>query len=309
MGRTIKIGEIKGLKQRWYEKIPIVSVEESALLNFVLEASKTTENFNSIIIGGRKGKGKSTLALWLAYYVYGDWNKVLENLHFMPEEIESKLREARKKKDFIPTLVWDDAAAFLRFIPRTYFSEAMERLKSIYETIRTSCPLIIFTAASPKRLAPFVRDDPTVVVRVFSKGYAIVFLIEEGVNFRKVFDDPQFKDPIETVKFGRVPHEIYSQYKEMRDRAHDMFLEASEKYEKGIFVTPSEFAHVFLLHPETVRLWIRRGILKESVVKVLGSYRLDLEKALEELEAKGSEGLKKRVEQVREILAIKRSKN
>ena len=274
----VKIRTPRGLKPKYYE-YPPKPLEKSKLIRATKKYS-TNDEFNSIIICGKKGRGKSTLAMWLSYHIYQDWKRVLDRIEYDPISISNMLNDALMKDYIIPAIIWDDAAAYGSYDPNTYYSPVMKALKGAYETVRVSCPLMIFTAASPKRLAPFLREDVSVIVKVRKKGLAHVF---------RVIDVLKWNDPLnmilvlkweENVSFGAIPEDVYSKYSKMRKEMLRKFTKFMKEYES--LLTPSEFAAMVNESPARIRALIKLGVIKEGVINAFGEYRIKYDIALKE---------------------------
>jgi hypothetical protein len=106
-------------------------------------------DFISAFVIGPQGSGKTTYAMLVSYEVYGDWDKVLEHLHFDPREALPQFREALRSGKRIPLVIFDDAGMHLS---KYMLSESREgfhlavRLNALINLARTLTAGIIYTS-------------------------------------------------------------------------------------------------------------------------------------------------------------------
>ena len=127
------------LNLQQYQKLSIlIKVIRKAILN---------DEWLPILIYGEKGKGKSTLALWIAYHIYGNWDTVLKYIVFTPLQFLEKIIECSNEFEDeygrCPLIIWDDIGAYTVYDPKTYFSEEFTQLKKTWETIRSELAVLI----------------------------------------------------------------------------------------------------------------------------------------------------------------------
>jgi len=118
------------------------------------------EGYETVVIWGVQGSGKSTRALQMANWIYDDWEKVLANVVFKPSEIVSRL-EAVPDGERISCLVWDDVGVHY---PSSKFKtdiEMYEAIDSAWAAIRTKVAVAILTIPLITRLAKNLRDNIT----------------------------------------------------------------------------------------------------------------------------------------------------
>ena len=111
--------------------------------------------WESIVIWGSKGSGKSNFLLQIGYMVYQDWDKVLSHIVFSPMDFIRITKEPGR----IPWLGWDDIAAYL---PRSlYFTNRAlwSAFKQNWDTFRTKLNSFVCTSPLKSKIASFVLED------------------------------------------------------------------------------------------------------------------------------------------------------
>jgi len=111
--------------------------------------------WESIVIWGPKGSGKSNFLLQIGYMVYQDWNKVLNHIVFSPMDFIRITKDPGR----IPWLGWDDIAAYL---PRSlYFTNRAlwSAFKQNWDTFRTKLNSFVCTSPLKSKIASFILED------------------------------------------------------------------------------------------------------------------------------------------------------
>ena len=191
-------------------------------------------DFVSAFVVGPQGIGKTTYAMLVAYEVYGDWNRVLENLYFDPREALPRFREALASGKRIPLVIFDDAgmhlSKYLVSSGREGFHLA-RLLNSLINLARTLVAGIIYTSpdmdvlkelrkkawvvAEPK--APHGKAKPQRVAVLYRKR----ILASGKVAIQKL--------GLDEYDLRAIPADVRKQYEEKRRRAMEPLLEELEQ--------------------------------------------------------------------------------
>jgi len=121
---------------------------------------------------GDFGAGKTTLAAWLAYYVYGrgrpgpeGWAEAEKYFVYNIEDVD-RLREEAARRGRLPLLIVDDAP--LQLNSREFNSPAQRLFMRSYQTIREYANTVIFIANNPDEIDVSIRKKANGVIFVLS---------------------------------------------------------------------------------------------------------------------------------------------
>mgnify|MGYP001626388600 CR=1 FL=1 len=137
------------------------------LMDYIRSAVQS-RGWENIGIWGKKGSGKSNLALQILYDAYQNWDEVFKHLIFTHEDFISWL-EVMRSGNRIPLLVWDDINAYL---PRTlYYSNrgVYEVISRSWEVIREGLSVFIWTAPRKENVSQIILRDMTMDVQAFGR--------------------------------------------------------------------------------------------------------------------------------------------
>jgi hypothetical protein len=114
---------------------------------FLASLIKWAINNNGIVIAyvyGPMGYGKTSYALWTAYEVLGDWDKVLDHMFFeLDEALDFMYRHIIRGKR-IPVMILDDAGFFLNRL--TWWEKPKVEFMELFNLARSIAAGIIFTS-------------------------------------------------------------------------------------------------------------------------------------------------------------------
>ena len=114
---------------------------------FLASLIKWSINNNSIVIAyvyGPMGYGKTSYALWTAYEVLGDWDKVLDHLFFDLDEALDFMYKHVMRGRRIPVMILDDAGFFLNRL--TWWEKPKVEFMELFNLARSIAASIIFTS-------------------------------------------------------------------------------------------------------------------------------------------------------------------
>jgi len=115
-------------------------------LSQLIEKAYKNNGVITAYVFGEFGLGKTAYALWVAYDIYKDWNKVLEYLFFKPQEAVRVIGRAIEKNERIPLIIMDDAGLWLDRL--TWYERDKISFMELFNLIRSITGGIIFTTPS-----------------------------------------------------------------------------------------------------------------------------------------------------------------
>ena len=217
-------------KDKREEEIPVLTMDE-ALRKYeemglqvkylpLLEHLKWCAENDSFFFGpmwGPNRNGKSSLALWQLYYIYGDWETALEYLVFTLPDFLELLSEALRERRQIPLVVWDDMGVHAGKRTKSvtaFFKEFSEMFDAIGSVLHG----LIGTCIRPDSTVPALRERYLGEVLVEPRGHfnfmrydwRIAYYLPGQPFFCKVW--------VEEGDFTEVPSEVYEKYSPERDR-------------------------------------------------------------------------------------------
>jgi len=173
--------------------------------------------YETVLIWGVQGSGKSSRMLQMGYWIYKDWEKVLNSIVFQPIEFVKRLQAIPEGK-IIPCLLWDDVGVHY---PSSTFKtdiKQYEAIDSTWAAIRTKCSVIILTIPLIDRLAKNIKDNITYEVFIGNNQMERIQRIirlpglrnEESNCFKILIERPQ------RFNLYEVPKPIFERYWERR---------------------------------------------------------------------------------------------
>jgi len=135
----------------------------STLSVFIREAHKKN-GFLSAFIYGYQGVGKTTYALKVMYYVYKDWNKVLEHTFFYLDDALPLLREAVDSGKPLKAILFDDAGTWL--IKYAWGRDFNVWFSMLYNLIRSVSSGVLFTSVEATDVIKYIRDKVMYRVKI-----------------------------------------------------------------------------------------------------------------------------------------------
>jgi hypothetical protein len=184
-----------------------------------------------IVVHGPPRSSKSTLALWIAYLIYKDWNKVLDSLVFnlstLMQRIESgtpcRWPTTNKLHMRVPLLIYDDFGVHSNKAD-TQHSSAWDIFKGGFDCIGTELGVLLATMVNAEEATSQLQNKYNAEVTVKSKGHYKYDKVEWLQDF-KGFRTRMKKTWIEDGTFEPIPTEWYLKYDEMRkDLTKEVFV-------------------------------------------------------------------------------------
>ncbi len=175
-----------------------------------------------VVIHGPPRSSKSTLALWLAHQVYGDWDKVLDaivfNLSNLMQRIESgtpcRWPTINGLHMRVPLVIYDDFGVHSNKAD-TQHSSAWDIFKGGFDCIGTELGILLATMVNAEEATSQLQNKYNAEITVKTKGHYKYDRVDWLQDF-KGFRTRMKKTWIENGTFDPIPLEIYKKYDEMR---------------------------------------------------------------------------------------------
>lgn len=177
----------------------------TAIITSYTQAKNKTDNLPF-------GLGKTTLALWLSYYLNGNnWDKVFETLYYNPYALAVGLEPSTARKY---CGVWDDVQATAPAMQG--IAKPILKLANFLTTERPEIALLLFTAPNVNMIAAPLRKLINFEIIVSERGYYEVHKITFHKNFKKPMQDRARLEYLEELAqdtpFPPLPQEIQQRY-------------------------------------------------------------------------------------------------
>jgi hypothetical protein len=175
-----------------------------------------------IVVHGPPRSSKSTLALWAAYYIYQDWDKVLESIVFNLPTLMSRIESGspvrwpttNKMHMRVPLVVYDDFGVHSNKAD-TQHSSAWDIFKGGFDCIGTELAILLATMVNAEEATSQLQNKYNAEVTVKTKGHYKYDKVEWLQDFRG-FRTRMKKTWIESGTFDPIPPEVYVKYDKMR---------------------------------------------------------------------------------------------
>lgn len=243
----------------------------NTLEDYLLEAVEN-EGYETVCLWGVQGSGKSTRALQMAYWIYRDWERVLDHVIFRPSELVDRV-DAIPDGERIPCLVWDDIGVHY---PSSKFKtdiQVYEAIDSTWAAIRTKVAVMIVTIPLFNRLAKNVKDNVTFEVflgrnqkEIIKRLFYLPGTERIEANFFKVTVEwPEIFD------LYRVPKPIWERYWTLRLKLTREAIEnlkgVAEPEADETFTTVWEVAKELSVSANTLQQMGSRGLIPTKKIR------------------------------------------
>ena len=175
-----------------------------------------------IVVHGPPRSSKSTLALWASYFIYQDWDKVLESIVFnlptLMQRIESgqpcRWPTVNKLHMRVPVIIYDDFGVHSNKAD-TQHSSAWDIFKGGFDCIGTELAVLLATMVNAEEATSQLQNKYNAEVTVKTKGTYKYDKVEWLQDFRG-FRTRMKKTWIENGTFDPIPMDVYMKYDKMR---------------------------------------------------------------------------------------------
>lgn len=166
--------------------------------------------------------GKSTLCLLLSYWVYKDWDKVLNSVVFNLNQLLYKLEHGiparwptrNQLHRRIPLLIWDDFACHAGKA-KTQHERSWDIFKGAFDSLGVKIGVLIANMVTPSSPTQQLTEKYTHELYVYSRGRCKYDRVKHQQDFYN-FRTRQNKEWLCDFEFDQVPADVFRQYDEMR---------------------------------------------------------------------------------------------
>jgi len=207
----------------------------------IVDAHKTN-GFESAIVFGKQGTGKTTYALKVAKEVYQRlghepreaWEFALDSLFFELKDALRLMKIFRENDRAIPVIIFDDAGLWLQ--KYEWQREDLMKFYKVYNIIRNIVSGLIFTTPSPNDITFYIREKGWKLIKIVRNGSA-----KKGIRIARA----KIAVNTITIKKGKVqnavkwktiddytvhlPDWVFKEYQERRKIYEEKALEELDK--------------------------------------------------------------------------------
>jgi hypothetical protein len=175
--------------------------------------------FYGLIIYGPQGIGKSSYMLQVMYQVYGDWDRVFQNLIFSLDDLVDLIKRTRESRWRMKLIGWDDAGVHGHKYVYFRRRDAAALISAWLDVARTKVAGLLITTVNPRTLLKPMRESLGIRYGKVTKtnsdyGRAVVvydqLLMPTDVKFLK-------KNYVDYFNV-RLPDKVYERYMMLREQ-------------------------------------------------------------------------------------------
>lgn len=183
--------------------------------------------YETALVWAVQGSGKSSRCLQFLYWLYGDWDRVLDNLVFRPQDFIDHLEKV-PDDETIPGILWDDI--MVHFPASTFKTniKQYEAVDSTFASVRTKVNVILASLPIVDRCAKNIKDNATLEVFLGRNQLEAVFRLYRLPGLKSI-ESNFFKiqlQQFEKFNLFDVPLETWRKYWTHRVRLTKEAIEA-----------------------------------------------------------------------------------
>lgn len=180
------------------------------------------DDFTFFCVWGPPRSSKTTLAGWMLYSLYKDWNKVLLALAFDLSQVIYRLREGLPERWWtrngfhhrVPGVVWDDFGLKSNKA-ETQYDKSFDLFKGGFDALGTKLANLIITLVDPNEPTLQLVSKYSHEIQVVRKGHYKYDVVEWEQNYHG-FKTRVKKHHRENGTFQPWPSEVYREYDQIR---------------------------------------------------------------------------------------------
>lgn len=234
-------------------------------------ADPVNQGYETVLIWGVQGSGKSCRMLQMGFWVLGDWELVLKCLVFRPRDVVDRL-EAVPDDQRLAMLLWDDIG--VHYPSSTFKTDiaSYEAIDSTWASIRTKVGIVITTIPLSDRLAKNIKDNVTMEVFLGKNQMELVYRIFRLPGFRSLqanFFKAMVEEP-ERFNLYDVPAWVWNRYWVMRLKLAREALETLKgvvEVDGSNYISCLDAGGILKISPNTVQQMISRGTVRGRKIK------------------------------------------
>jgi len=173
-------------------------------------------------VWGPPRTGKSNLCLLMSYWVYKDWDDVLNSIVFNLNGLLYKLQKGEPRKfptynglhRRVPLIMMDDYGAHCNKA-KTQHERGWDVFKGGFDTLGTMLGVLVANMVSPNEATQQLSDKYTHEIFVYSRGIAKYDKVHQQQDFHS-WQSRQRKEWMLEFRFDEVPKDVFKQYDDMR---------------------------------------------------------------------------------------------
>jgi hypothetical protein len=174
------------------------------------------------VIHGPPRSSKSTLALHAGYYIYQDWDKVIDAIIFNLPSLMNRIETGKPCRwptvnglhRRVPLVVYDDFGVHSNKAD-TQHSSAWDIFKGGFDCIGTELGVLLATMVNAEEATSQLQNKYNVEITVKTKGHYKYDKVEWLQDY-KGFRTRMKKTWVENGTFDPIPKEVYQRYDQMR---------------------------------------------------------------------------------------------
>jgi len=182
-------------------------------LSFLIRRAYSQYGFVSAFIYGSQGEGKTTYAMWVLRYVYGDWPTAVNYVFMDTKPLILRLKEAHEKGERIPAVLIDDAGKSL--IKYSWGERGSIAFAILYNLMRSVCSGVLFTSVEATDIIKFVRDKVQFRVHVRRVGPEESIAVGYKVGYSPLLE-PYVRRFFTDRYSLRLPNDVRKRLEEIR---------------------------------------------------------------------------------------------
>lgn len=185
------------------------------------------DDYMWVCIWGEPRKGKTTLALLTMYYIYKDWNKVLNAIGFSLNQTIYRIRNGVPElwptrnglHRRVPVLLWDDFGAHSNKA-RTQHKRSWDIFKGGFDVLGTKVGVLLATMVQPSEATQQIAEKYTHEIWVDSRGHYKYDRWHQHQDYHG-FRAKGSKEWLDEQFFVEIPEDVFQLYDEMRQALAD----------------------------------------------------------------------------------------
>jgi hypothetical protein len=172
--------------------------------------------YATVCVWGEQGSYKSNRLLQQGYWIYKDWDMVLDNLVFKPLELKAKLKALPMGQRY-PWIGWDDVGVHYTSSTFRINIDEYSAIDAVWASLRVKCSVVTLTIPNISRLARNLKDNVSHECYLGPNAMEQVQRIVRLQSFKQM-EAETFKVLIERGPFEpyKVPRDVFSEYWERR---------------------------------------------------------------------------------------------
>lgn len=186
------------------------------------------------VIWGPQRCSKTTLAGWMLYSLYKDWDKMLLATVFDLSQVIHRLKCGLPERWWtkngfhhrVPAINWDDFGAKSNKA-ETQYDKGFDLFKGGFDVIATKLGVLVATMVDPNEPTLQLASKYTHELQILGKGHYKYDIVEWQQNY-KGFKTRVKKTFVEEGTYEPWPREVYLQYDEIRKSLCDEVFQRIE---------------------------------------------------------------------------------